>query len=77
MLEPYADRPVMPSLAVACFGMVARALGLAALTVGDAGLAVCRLEQAVEGNIRLGNRPLTAMSRADLAEALRDARSPR
>ena len=70
LLEPYADRPVMPSLAVACFGVVERALGLAALTFGDAELAVSRLEQAVEGNIRLGNRPLTAMSRADLAEAL-------
>ena len=70
LLEPYADRPVMPSLAVACFGVVERALGLAALTFGDAELAVRRLEQAVEGNIRLGNRPLTAMSRADLAEAL-------
>ena len=70
LLEPYADRPVMPSLAVTCFGVVERALGLAALTFGDAELAVTRLERAVEGNIRLGNRPLTAMSRADLAEAL-------
>ena len=70
LLEPYADRPVMPSLAVTCFGVVERALGLAALTFGDAEFAVTRLERAVEGNIRLGNRPLTAMSRADLAEAL-------
>ena len=32
-LLPYADLPVMGSLAVVCFGSVHRPLGLAALTV--------------------------------------------
>jgi hypothetical protein len=70
LLEPFADRPAMPSLAVSCFGSVERALGLAAFTWGDVERAVDHLERAVEGNIRLGHRPLTALSRADLAAAL-------
>ena len=32
LLRPFADLPVMPSLAVSCFGSTARALGRAALT---------------------------------------------
>ena len=43
---PYADRPVMPSLAVTCFGSVERALGLAASTMGELDRAVDHLERA-------------------------------
>ena len=35
LLSPFADLPVMPSLAVVCLGSTHRPLGLAALTVGD------------------------------------------
>ena len=70
LLEPYADRPAMPSLAVSCFGAVHRALGLAACTWGDDDLAVHHLERAVERNAALGHRPMVALARADLATVL-------
>lgn len=70
LLEPFAARPAMPSLAVSCSGLVERALGLAALTFADAALAVDHLSRAVTGNIDLGNRPMTVIARADLATAL-------
>ena len=70
LLEPFADRPAMPSLAVSCFGAVHRALGLAACTWGDADLAVRHLERAVERNAELDHRPMLALARADLATAL-------
>jgi tetratricopeptide (TPR) repeat protein len=71
MLLRYADRPVMPSLSVVCYGSVERLLGLAALALGDVGGAVGHLERAVEADLRLGHRPAAACSRAELAAALR------
>jgi transcriptional regulator with XRE-family HTH domain/tetratricopeptide (TPR) repeat protein len=71
LLTPFAHLPVVASMAVICLGSAERALGLAALTFGDAGLAVAHLDRAVEANIRLANRPFTACARADLADALR------
>jgi tetratricopeptide (TPR) repeat protein len=70
LLLPFADRPVMPSLAVACLGSTERFLGLAALTLGKADLAVAHLEAAIEANRRLGNRPLVAMCQGELAQAV-------
>jgi tetratricopeptide (TPR) repeat protein len=70
LLLRFAHLPNMPSLAIVCFGSVERSLGLAALTVGNVEGAVGHLERAVSANVRLGNRPLTACSRADLAGAL-------
>jgi tetratricopeptide (TPR) repeat protein len=70
LLLRFAHLPVMPSLAVVCFGSVERPLGLAALTLGDVEAAVRHLERAVGANVRLGNRPLVACARADLAAAL-------
>lgn len=70
LMLPFADQAVMPSFAVTCFGSGERALGVAALTFGDLDAAVGHLERAVAANTALGNRPLTAISRADLAEAL-------
>lgn len=70
LLRPFAELPVMVSLAVSCFGSVARALGRATLTMGDPAAAVGHLEQAVAANVRLDHRPATAVSRAELAEAL-------
>ena len=62
LLVPFAARPVMPSLAIGCLGSVERALGLAAATCADGDRAVEHLRRAVAANIRLGNRPMTAIS---------------
>ncbi len=70
LLEPYADLPVMASLAVACFGSAHRPLGLAALTFGDSNLAIEHLEAAVVADLAVGNRPCHAIDRATLADAL-------
>ncbi|WP_261575575.1 ATP-binding protein, partial [Frankia gtarii] len=70
LIEPFADLPVMPSLAVTCFGSAERALGLVALALGDADGAVRHHERALAANQRFGNRPGTALARVDLADAL-------
>ena len=70
LLRPFADLPVMASLAVTCFGSAARALGRAALVAGDPMTAVSYFERAVAGNMRLSHRPAVMLSRAELAEAL-------
>jgi tetratricopeptide (TPR) repeat protein len=70
LIRPFAEMPVMPSLATSCFGAASRAIGVAELTMGNAQSAVTYLEQAVSDNLRLGHRPATALSRAQLAEAL-------
>jgi hypothetical protein len=70
LIRPFAEMPVMPSLATSCFGAASRAIGLAELTMGNAQSAVTYLEQAVSDNLRLGHRPAHALSRAQLAEAL-------
>ncbi len=69
LLAPYAELPVMASLAVLCFGSAHRALGVAALTFGDPDLAIHHLEAAVAANRRLGNRPFATIAAHDLAEA--------
>jgi tetratricopeptide (TPR) repeat protein len=70
LLVPFADRPVMPSLAVACLGSTELALGKAALAFGDTGRAIDHLDRAVDANRRLGHRPLVAIAQAELASAL-------
>ena len=70
LLLPYADLPVMPSVAVVCFGSTHRALGLAALAAGDRERGLDHLERAVAANDRLGNRPLAACARAELGLAM-------
>jgi tetratricopeptide (TPR) repeat protein len=69
LLRPFAELPVLPSFAVTCIGSVERSLGLAALTTGEIAAAVDHLERALEANRRLGNRPVTAVTRGELAEA--------
>ncbi|MFI9383809.1 ATP-binding protein [Kutzneria sp. NPDC052558] len=71
LLLPFAELPTMPSLAVVCFGSTERGLGLAAATFGDLDRAEAHLRRAVTANLRLGNRPMTACSKADLATVLR------
>src|SRR5262245_37643839 len=70
LLAPYADRPVMVSFAVACFGSAHRTLGAAAATFGNLDLAVAHLEAAVATDLALGNRPCHALSCALLADVL-------
>jgi predicted nucleic acid-binding protein len=70
LLEPFADRPIMPSLAVSCFGSTEWALGVAAGVTGDAEAAVNHLARAVDANVRLGHRPMTMVTHAELADAL-------
>lgn len=69
-LAPYADLPIMASLAVVCFGSVHRPLALAALTCGKVNLAIEHCTAAVKANERLGHRPAAIQARADLALAL-------
>jgi tetratricopeptide (TPR) repeat protein len=71
LLLPFAELPTMPSMGVVCFGSTERTLGIAAATFGDVDLAEAHLRRAVAANLRLGNRPMTAMSKADLATVLR------
>jgi soluble cytochrome b562 len=70
LLAPFAELPIMASLAVACFGSAHRPLGLAALTFGELDVAIDHLEAAVRAELRLGNRPCHAVSCALLADAL-------
>jgi hypothetical protein len=57
LLLPYADLPVMASLAVVCFGSAHYPLAAAALTRGDVDLAAEHLRAAVGANEALGNWP--------------------
>jgi hypothetical protein len=75
-LAPYGGLPVMGSIAVVCLGSCHRALGLAARVLGDLDGAASELSAAVVHSERLGNRPMAAMSRADLAGVLLDRDAP-
>ncbi|MDQ3293983.1 MAG: hypothetical protein M3527_06000, partial [Actinomycetota bacterium] len=70
LMKPFAGRPAMASLAIACLGPVARSLGLASRTAGRIDEAVAHLEAAVDESRQLGNRPFFALSQADLAATL-------
>jgi hypothetical protein len=68
-LLPYAELPIMASLAVVCFGSVHRTLGVAALTCRKLDLAVEHLHAAVAASVRLGHRPAAIQARAELGLA--------
>ena len=70
LVLPFADLPTMASLAVVCVGSTERTLGLAARTTGRIDDAVAHLERAVEADRQLGNRPMLAVTRADLGLTL-------
>jgi tetratricopeptide (TPR) repeat protein len=70
LLTPYADRPIMPSLAVVCLGSTQRVLGQIAIALDDVDGAIDHLQRAVDANHRLGNHPFEAITQADLARAL-------
>ena len=76
LLRPYESLPTMAGLAVCCLGSTSRSLGLAARVAGRLDDAVAHLDRAVADNQRLGNRPMIAITRANLAEALLARRLP-
>jgi tetratricopeptide (TPR) repeat protein len=69
-LLPYADLPIIASLAVVCFGSVRRALGAAALACGKLDLAIEHFTGALAANERWGHRPAVALVKAELGLAL-------
>jgi tetratricopeptide (TPR) repeat protein len=71
LLVPFADWPVMASLAISCFGSAHRPLGLAAGLAGDLDLAVSHLEAAHAADLRIGNAPSAVLAARRLVDALR------
>jgi tetratricopeptide (TPR) repeat protein len=71
VFEPYAHRPVMPSLAVTCLGPGQRVMGVACGVAGRIDEAVDWFRAALDANVRLRNAPVDAIIRAELAGALR------
>lgn len=69
VLLPYAELPVMASLAIVCFGSAHRALGVAALTCGRLDVAIEHFAAAVLANERLGHRPAAIQTQAELGLA--------
>jgi hypothetical protein len=69
-LEPFASLSLVPSLAVTCLGSVERPLALAATAFGDSELALAHFERALVADEQIGNRPMAAIARAELARAL-------
>ena len=70
-MAPYADLPVMASLAASCLGSAHRPLALTALTLGDDDGAIDHLDDAIRIDLALGNLPCVAIDRALLARVLR------
>lgn len=70
LLTPFARLPMMGSLAVACFGSVQHALGVAMLTAGDQERASAHFRTAIRDNLALAHWPAVALSRWRLAQAL-------
>jgi len=76
LLAPYANLPMMASLAVACFGSTRQALGVAAMAMGDVNRAVDHLHAAVQHNLALGHWPAVVVSRTRHARALASRAGP-
>ncbi|MFI5592241.1 BTAD domain-containing putative transcriptional regulator [Amycolatopsis sp. NPDC051758] len=70
LLSPFADLPVMASLAVACFGSTHYALGIAATAMGKPERAVWHLHTAIQHNLALAHWPAVALCEARYAEAM-------
>jgi hypothetical protein len=69
LLRPHADRPMIGSLGVTCFGTTHHALGVAALTSGHVDRAIDHLRAAVQHNLVLAHWPAVLASRQRLAQA--------
>jgi tetratricopeptide (TPR) repeat protein len=74
-MEPFAHLPVMPSLSIACIGPGARVMGVACATAGRRDEAVVWFRAALLANQRIGNGPVDAIIRAELADVLRHGSS--
>lgn len=70
LLKPFADLPMMGSLAMTCFGSVEQALGVASLTTGHLDRAILHLRRAVRANLALEHWPAACLSRSRLAQAI-------
>jgi hypothetical protein len=75
-LLPYAELPVMASLAIMCMGSTHRPLGLAALTCGHHERAVDHLMAAMTFCERAAHRPAAIQARAELGLALIQRAAP-
>jgi DNA-binding SARP family transcriptional activator len=76
LLSPFADLPIMPSLAIACFGSAHHSLGLASLTTGHLDRAVQHLRTAVQHNLALAHWPAVVVSRIRHGQALERRNRP-
>jgi tetratricopeptide (TPR) repeat protein len=70
LLVQFADRPVLASLAVACFGSAHFPLGNAARLLGDLETAIGHFRAAVHRNEVVGNAPARVLAQLALAAAL-------
>ncbi|MDQ3946987.1 MAG: hypothetical protein M3357_17885, partial [Actinomycetota bacterium] len=70
VLAPYGQRCAMVRFAVACWGSVARSLGLLSTLLGDWDGAVRHYEAAIAQNTALGARPFLARTQCDFARML-------
>jgi len=70
LLTPFADLPIMGSLAVVCFGSTHRPLAWCAIVAGDIERGVEHFHRAIAHDLQLGNLPMLAITRAELAAAL-------
>lgn len=77
LLRPFADLPVMASLAVACFGSAHYPLGVAAMAMGAPERAVRHLHTAIQHNLALAHWPAVAVCEERYAEATALLRSGR
>jgi tetratricopeptide (TPR) repeat protein len=62
LLLPYADRYIVAGPAIVCVGSAARFLGLLAMTMGRWEEAQAHFQAALQGNTRIGARPLVALT---------------
>ena len=76
LLSPFGHLPMMASLGIACFGSAQHALGVAALTAGDADKAARHLRTAIDRNLAIGHWPAVMMSRLRYAQALAQRSGP-
>jgi hypothetical protein len=70
MLAPFADLSLIGSLAIVCFGSVHRSLAWCATVRGDLNRAIEHFWAAVEHDLRIGNLPMLAITRAELGKAV-------
>ncbi|HVX19700.1 MAG TPA: AAA family ATPase [Acidimicrobiales bacterium] len=75
-LSPHGELPLIGSVGVCCFGSAHWSLGRAAAVSGDRTAAIEHFERASRANQQLGNRPMTAICRAELSRLLAERAAP-